>query len=41
VLRGPEARKLTGTVHDDGQAASLAEENRFRDWYASRNGQGS
>jgi RimJ/RimL family protein N-acetyltransferase len=39
VLRDPEALKLTGTVHDDAEPASLAEETRFRDWYASRNDQ--
>ena len=39
VLRDPEALKLTGTVHDDAEPASLADEKRFRDWYASRNDQ--
>jgi RimJ/RimL family protein N-acetyltransferase len=39
VLRDPEALKLTGAVHDDAEPASLPEQNRFRDWYASRNDQ--
>ncbi len=39
VLTDPEALKLTGTVHDDGEPASLGEAKRFRDWYASRNDQ--
>jgi RimJ/RimL family protein N-acetyltransferase len=39
VLRDPEALKLTGTVHHDAEAAGLAEEKSFHDWYASRNDQ--
>ncbi len=39
VLRDPETLKLTGTVHDDAEPASLAEEKSFHDWYASRNDQ--
>jgi RimJ/RimL family protein N-acetyltransferase len=39
VLRDPETLKLTGTVHDDAELASLAEEKSFHDWYASRNDQ--
>ena len=39
VLRDPETLKLTGTVHDDAELASLAGEKSFHDWYASRNDQ--
>ena len=42
ILLDPEARVLTGSVHDEAQARaqeSPDEEKLLRDWYATRNGQ--
>jgi RimJ/RimL family protein N-acetyltransferase len=42
ILLDPEARVLTGSVHDEAQAharESPAEDKLLRDWYATRNGQ--